>query len=55
MIQGKNFVKWALNVSKYLFTEDELISNVLTKSSRTTRGALDTVRVTLLRGSLEFF
>jgi len=38
---GRNSIKWALNVACFVFTEEELKLNVLEKSSRTNRTALD--------------
>lgn len=49
---GRTVVKWSLACSKVLFTEQELMDNVLTKSSKTSRGALDPQRVALLRSAM---
>jgi len=50
-VSSSNCIKWALNCSKILFTKNELIENVLTSSSKTNRGSLDTSRVMLLKGN----
>lgn len=49
---GRTVVKWSLACSKVLFTEQEMMDNVLTKSSKTSRGALDPQRVALLRTAM---
>ncbi len=50
--RGKKFDQWALNCVDWLFTKQELISNCVYKTEKSSRGALDEERVKLLRGKL---
>ena len=49
-ITGKSVVKWALKVSKILFSKEELKAGVLIPSAKTNRLALDPIRVKILKG-----
>ena len=49
---GKNFVKYAIGVSSYLFTEAELMDNTLEESGKTNRGHLDNYKVRLLKDAV---
>jgi hypothetical protein len=49
---GKNPVKWSLNVVSHLFTEKELRENCLLASNRTSRGALSPNRVQKLKDAM---
>jgi hypothetical protein len=48
-IFGKNFVKWSLAVTCFLFTEDEIMESTLVPSDRTSRSFLNAEKVNLLR------
>jgi len=49
---GKNPRKWALEVVKHLFTNDEIMENTLELSNHTRRGALSPNRVKKLKASM---
>jgi hypothetical protein len=53
-IFGKNFVKWMLAVTKFLFTEQELIDSTLEPTTRSSRGHLDEGKVATMREALSF-
>ena len=46
---GKNFRLYALELASFLFTDDEIRTNVLVKSAKTERGTLDQEKVMLIK------
>jgi hypothetical protein len=49
---GKNPVKWALLVSKHLFTKEELMKHVLEATAKSDRPPIDRVRADLFKRAL---
>jgi len=52
-VDGKTPVKWALACSKVLFTNKEIMENVLVKTSKSSRGAFDKEKVKLLKMAMQ--
>ena len=54
-VDGRNYTKWASRCSVVLFTKEELTANVLIKTSKSSRGYLDPVKVCLLKSKFKVF